>query len=183
MESPKHKLEIVPEETISPQLDAAIRDLLCECLPPDAPIFRRNRCWNHCAPEYTLVYRHAAKVLGHVGVVHRTITCSGVSVDIAGIESLAVSLAMRGTGLSRELMNESMAEAKRRDIPFGFLFCSPNLEHFYASLGWQKTNARVTILDENGKDAPQPNKNIAMVLNLGEKTFPEGDIHLQGRDW
>ncbi|MBN1555706.1 MAG: GNAT family N-acetyltransferase [Phycisphaerae bacterium] len=183
METPKHKLEIVPEENITPELDAGIRALLCECFPPDVPIFRQNRCWHDCAPEYTLVYRREGKVLGHVGVMRRTITCGGVPVDIAGIESLAVSPTMRGTGLSRELMNESMAEAKRRGIPFGFLFCSPQLAKFYASLGWRTTHAAVTMHDENGLDVPQSDKSAAMFLNLTPQTFPEGDIHLQGRDW
>jgi len=183
MESPKHQLEIIPEETLSPQLDAAIRALLCECFPPDAPIFRRNRCWHNCAPEYTIIHRREGNIFGHVGIVRRTITCGGVSVEIAGIESLAVSPAMRGSGLSRELMNEEMAEAKRRGIPFGFLFCSPKLESFYGSLGWRRTDAKITMLNENGRDTPRYEKCIAMYANLAEEKFPEGDIHLRGRDW
>jgi predicted N-acetyltransferase YhbS len=183
MESPEYQLEIVLEEAVSPELDVAIRALLCECFPPDVPLFRQCRWWHGCMPEYSLVCRQDQYVLGHVGIVRRTITCGGKPVDVAGIQSLAVSSALRGSGLSRQLMGRSMVEAKRRGILFGLLFCLPTLERLYASLGWERRNTTVTMLDEAGLDVPLPGKNIMMVLNLTSEAFPQGDIHLQGRDW
>jgi predicted N-acetyltransferase YhbS len=183
MELPPFKLEIVSEDAVSPELDAAIKDLLCECFPVDTEEFRKSRHWHGSAPAYSLVYRQGSSVPGHVGIVRRTITCAGRPVEVAGIESLAVSPTLRGSGLSRQLMIESMAEAKRKGIKFGFLFCSPKLERFYASLGWRRTNAAVTMLDQAGRDVPLPEKSIAMSLDLADETFPDGEIDLQGRDW
>jgi predicted N-acetyltransferase YhbS len=183
MESPPFKLEIVSEDAVTPELDTAIKDLLCECFPVDLKEFRQSRHWHGSAPAYSLVYRQGRAVLGHVGVVRRTITCAGRPVEVGGIESLAVSPTLRGSGLSRQLMAESMVEAKRIGLKFGFLFCSPKLERFYGSLGWRKTDAAVAMLDQAGRSIPLPGKSIVMSLDLGDETFPDGEIHLQGRDW
>ena len=75
-----------------------------------------------------------------------------------------------------------MAEAGRRSIPFGLLFCVQGLERFYASLGWRTLPVRARMVFE-GAETEIPAKNIAMVIALSAKLFPPGDLHLGGPDW
>ena len=103
--------------------------------------------------------------------------------DIAGIQSLAVSPRIRGSMLAWALMRRSMKEARKRGVPFGLLFCVPSLEPLYAAMKWERIDVVTTMRDEEGRAAPIPGKNIAMVLKLAGRPFPEGDIDLQGTDW
>ena len=176
-------IELVEESNLSPDLDRAIRDLLCLCFPPDVPVFSQTRYWHGTAPEYSFFRREAGLVTGHVGIVRRTIRIGSRQVTIAGVQNLAVSPDRRQTGLGALLMIRALNEARRRGIDFGLLFCVPGLARFYTSLGWQIQNRLFFWADENGGRVPIPEKNIGMALNLGPDPFPAGDVDLQGRDW
>ncbi len=161
-------------EPLPENVDSAVRDLLCECFPSDREVFSHTRYWHGSAPVYSLVYREHNRVAGYVGIVVRKIKVDNVFVTIAGIQSLAVSGKLRGKGVGRQLMIEAINEAVKRDIYYGLLFCVPELERFYASLGWIKTSEKVMMADA---------RNITMFKELAEEKFPNGDIDLQGRDW
>ena len=178
-----HWLKVLEEDQISPEMDRAIRDLLCECFPADRDVFPYTRYWHDLAPEYTVVHGNGQEVLGHVAIAVRTIACGGRPIRVAGPQSVAVAVEQRGTGLSRRLMDEALAEAVRRRIPFGLLFCVRELESLYSSTGWQRTDQPITIRDEEGRSVPLPRKNIAMFMELGSDPFPRGPLDLQGRDW
>ena len=176
-------LESIPEADISPALDQAIRRMLCECFPADAEAFSRARCWHESSPAYTVVCRERDRVLGHVAIVERQIACGPTPLLVAGVQSLAVVPAARRTGLSGQLMNRAMDEARRRGIPWGLLFCVPDLSAFYGRLGWRKIDRPVTMQDEHGRPTALPAKNIAMVLDLSSARLPDGPLDLCGRDW
>ncbi len=176
-------LELIEESDMPQEIDAAIKRLLGKCFPSNAEEFSRSRYWHGSAPAYTLIHRQGDEVVGQVGVVLRTIQCGGVSVDIAGIQSLAVSPQIQGTMLAWALMRRSMKEARKRGVPFGLLFCVPSLERLYAAMKWKRIDVVTTMCDEEGRAVPIPGKNIAMVLELAGRPFPEGDIDLQGADW
>ncbi len=178
----KCELTLIDERDISTEADAAIKALLCGCFPPDAAAFSISRHWHGTAPAYSLAHWKENRVVGHVGVVIREVRCGDTPALIAGIQNLAVAQELRGRGLAQQLMIEAMAEAAGRGVPFGLLFCVPRLEHFYASLGWQRTDVSVTMI-EYGKEVPIPGKNITMFKELGGKPFPGGDINLRGMDW
>jgi N-acetylglutamate synthase-like GNAT family acetyltransferase len=176
-------LDLIEESDMPPEIDAAIKGLLCECFGPDVEEFSRSRHWHGSAPNYTVIYRQRSEVVGHVGIVLRTIRCGRVPTEIAGIQSLAVSPRRQGTMLAWALMKRSMKEARKRGVPFGLLFCVPSLERLYAAMRWERIDVITTMRDEKGQTVPIPGKNIAMVLKLDDRPFPEGDIDLQGADW
>jgi len=182
-ESAGCNLTIVDETCMTAQLDAAIRRLLCDFFPADAAIFGKERCWHGCKPEFTVVHQTPAGVLGHVGVVRRTVSCDGVEVDAFGIQSVAVSPSLRGAGIGGKLMNAAVGEAKRRGIPLGLLFCTPQLEQLYHRMGWRKVDVVVWMRDENGNRVKLTDKNIAMCLDFAGNPLPRGPLDLQGRDW
>jgi hypothetical protein len=76
-----------------------------------------------------------------------------------------------------------MAEAERRGIPYGMLFCVPGLERFYGSLGWSRVDVAVTMVDEAGREVQLDGKNIAMVKALNGAPFAAREVHLEGADW
>ncbi len=176
-------LEVIDEDHITPEMDAALRQLLCECFPTDRAAFSARRAWNDVWPAFTVLARQGGKVVGQVGIVQRQITCDGGAVRVAGIQSLAVASACRRSGLSQELMTVGMDEARRRGIRHGLLFCVPKLEGFYGRLGWRRTDRVVTMRDAAGQSAPLTAKNICMELALDGDPLPPGEIDLQGRDW
>lgn len=176
-------LMLVEESDMTPDLDRAIRELLCRAFEADVSEFSVRRAWNGIAPEFTVAYRPEDDALGHIGIVFRDIRCGDRVVKIAGIQSLAVDTRMRGTGLSHKLESVAMEEAAKRGVKFGLLFCVPELEKFYAGLGWKTTRADVVMQDADGNTVPLTAKNIAMTKDLVGEAFPSGDIDLQGRDW
>ena len=176
-------VEIIDEDQIASELDAAIRRLLCDCFPADMTAFSASRAWNGVHPLYSVICRHRDRIVGQIGIVERLITCGGVPVRIAGVQSLAVVPDWRKSGASQRLMTAAMDDARRRGIRFGLLFCLPGLANFYARLGWRQIERAVTMLDAAGRSVPLTAKNIAMNLPLGDEKFPPGPIDLAGRDW
>ena len=176
-------IEKAEEGDLAPDLDRAIRDLLCHCFPPDVPVFSQTRYWHGTAPEFSFFRREAGVVTGHVGIVCRTIRVGSQPVAIAGVQNLAVTPDRRQTGLGALLMIRALNEARRRGIPFGLLFCVPGLARFYTSLGWQIQDRLFFMTDETGGRIRIPGKNVGLTLNLGLDPFPPGEVDLRGRDW
>lgn len=181
--NPTELVEIAEESDLSPELDQAIRDLLCHCFPPDIPVFSQTRRWHGTAPEFSFYRREAGVITGHVGIVRRAIRVGSNPLTIAGVQNLAVVPDRRKSGLGALLMIRALAEARRRGITFGLLFCVPGLTHFYASLGWERQDRAFYMDNENGVREFIPEKNIGMTLSLGPDPFPPGEVDLQGRDW
>ena len=184
MKTSGNEFEVLAECDVSAVADAAIRGLLCTCFPADAKAFAKNRAWHDSSPTYTVLCRIQGRIVGHLGIVLRTIRCGSAETLIAGVQNFCVALAHRGTGIAQELMQRALAEAKQRGVPFGLLFCVPELERLYSAQGWRTIDSSVTMFDEQGSRVPLPAKNIAMVCELGSPTaFPPGPIDLLGRDW
>ena len=178
------EFEVLAECDVSAAVDAAIRDLLGTCFPADASVFAKNRAWHDSSPAYSVLCCIRGRIVGHLGMVFRTIRCGSVETQVAGVQNLCVEPAHRGTGISHELMQRALAEAKQRGVSFGLLFCVPKLERLYAAQGWQTIDTSVTMLDERGSRVSLPAKNIAMVCELGTSAeIPPGPIDLLGRDW
>jgi predicted N-acetyltransferase YhbS len=182
-DTPCFPLSLVEESQMPEALDMAIRELLTVCFPDDAGVFSQSRHWHGSAPAYSLVHLDGNQVLGHVGVVMRTIMASDRRVQVAGIQNLAVRPNWRAKGLGPALMIEAMNQAKQRAIGHGLLFCVPRLEPFYGALGWSTVSDPAVMLNEQGRLVPIPGKNICMVKCLAKAPFPSGIINLQGADW
>jgi predicted N-acetyltransferase YhbS len=180
---PDFPLEIIEEEQMPAALDAAVRKLLCLCFSAEVNVFSETRHWHGSAPAYSVVHLQGDTVVGHVGVVVRTIRCGERDTTVAGMQNVAVHPTLRGCGLGPKLMAATMAEAKRRGILFGLLFCLPELERYYRSVGWFNVVQPATMRDERGTRVPTPEKNICMAYQLSLAPFPNASIDLQGRDW
>ncbi|MEI6166635.1 MAG: GNAT family N-acetyltransferase [bacterium] len=176
-------IQVADETEMTQEEDRAIRDLLCACFPADRSVFATTRAWHGSVPTYSLLAQQDGQPCGHVGCVVRTIRVDMCPVCVLGIQNLAVVPECRGSGLGAQLITAATNEASARGIPFGLLFCVPELERFYADLGWYTLRVRA-LMDYLGEtDSPIPGKNIAMAKDLAGLPFPRGDIHLCGADW
>jgi len=175
-------LETLEEESISPAQDAEIRSMLFEAFPDGATSFAETRHWHGSAPEYSVICRRAGRVVANVGIVVREVRSGGEAVRVAGIQNVGVLPALRGRNLGGTVLAQAMAEAKRRGIDFGLLFCVPELGPYYSRNGWRTIDVPV-IMQYQGRTCPIPGKNITMVQDLTDRPFPDGDVDLRGADW
>ncbi len=179
------KTFIVEEKNISDDMDIAIRDGLVESFPLDVEYFSKQSWW-HSRPQWrTLAQDDKGQVVGHIAIVIREVLVGVdlVPVKVAGIQSLFVCQKMQGTSLSDRLMKIAMRRADEQGLEAGFLFCIPELEKVYGSMGWQKIDADVLMKDEKGNTVSIPGKNITMMYPLKRKDFPVGDVDIAGEDW
>ncbi len=175
---------VIENESIPPELDRKIREILVECFPYNADHYRQIRAW-HSTPTWIVAgFAPDGVVAAHCAIVEREVEIAGTRrVTVAGVQGFSVLPPWRGTGLSDRLMARTLAEARSRGIDAGLLFCLPQLEKLYGRMGWRAVYYPVTLWNETGNPGPLPEKNIAMTIPLNIETFPEGEIDLRGPDW
>jgi predicted N-acetyltransferase YhbS len=177
-------IEVIEEAGLSPETDLALRQLLQRCFDAESnAFFATSRHWHGSKPLYSVVGRVAGERCAHVGVVVRRVRCGPTQVTVAGIQNVCVLPSCRGMKLGPWVMEAAMREAVRRQVPFGLLFCVPELERYYAGMGWITTRAPAIMNLNGGPDEPIPGKNIGMYWTADGSALPEGPIHLQGPDW
>ena len=174
---------IVPEEDVTPELDAAICDTLNVSFPDNQIVFEQGRQWHGTGPAYSIVIERDGCIAGHIGVADRTIRVGDRRMRVAGIMNVCVRPEYRKQGLSDRMMAVALDEAKRRAFDAGMLFCVPYLEKVYARTGWHTSHEPVARIDEHGNETGLPAENITMVIPIVLEAFPNGPIHLQGNDW
>lgn len=81
------------------------------------------------------------------------------------------------------MLEAATREATRRGIVFGILFCVPELARYYRRDHWEIRHIDVRMDYDGQTNIPIPGKNVCMVRCLTAKSFPAGEIHLQGADW
>lgn len=177
-------LAVIEESSISPEMDLALRQMLVKSFDAaSGDFFSQSRHWHGSAPEYSVVGRVGGELCAHVGIIVRRVRCGTTQVTIAGIQNVCVPPQCRGMKLGPWVMKAAMDEAVRRQIPFGLLFCVPELERYYAGMGWVTTHEPATMNLAGGADEPIPGKNICMYWSAAGEKLPTGPIHLQGPDW
>lgn len=179
-------ISIIKNSNIPPGIDSAIRKGLVECFPKDREHFSRQRCW-HSIPEWIVCAVTIDGIIAaHIAVVERLITVgpSSIQIKVAGLQSVFVRSRWRKTGLSDRIMKIALDESRNRGLEAGLLFCREVLAgKVYGRMGWKKVDAKVFMVNDEGKRIPRPGKDIAMSIPLAIEKFPEGDIDLHGPDW
>lgn len=177
------KLSLIDETAMPPELDQEIRDALCLCFPADVAIYRETRAWHGAVAAYSVILQEEGRIVAHASAVDRTIDAGGTPLRVAGVENVYALPDWRGQGLAQQVLEAAMAEAQRRGLDCGLLFCVPALAKVYAAAGWQLLGPREIVRVEDGRELPIPAKNIAMFYPIEVDVFPEGLIHLRGNDW
>jgi predicted acetyltransferase len=177
-------VQLINEQDLPPDLEAAIRQTLVACFAKDAEFFSHSRAWHGSAPTFSAVILNGTEVIAHLGVVQREVTIGGTPANVAGIQNVAVLPDHRGRGLCRAMLAVAMGEAKQRGLDYGILFCVADSVPLYARCGWKCLfDSPVVRVDTDGQEKPLVEGNLPMWLPLGKEEFPSGEIHLDGNDW
>jgi GNAT superfamily N-acetyltransferase len=178
-------LHVLDEQDISNRLDKSIRDLLVVCFPGDRDYYQRQSWWHSPAVFRVIAQNAQDSIVAHTAVTDREIIVgrSSSKVRAAGVQSFCLSEEYRGTGLSREMMSAAMKQAGEREFDCGLLFCRRPLEKVYGGMGFERIDAPVYMADQSKGRTLIPAGNIAMFYPLKAKSFPVGDIELNGPDW
>jgi len=182
-------LEVLEESAIDAALDKQIREHLRRCFPDSPDKFQEHRVWHNVSPEYTVILRKQSggfdipAVVGHVGVVIRTITTTwNWRYNVASIQGVSVAEEYRNEGHAARMIECALEEANRRGYLYAVLFCKEPIVPFYLKLGWRLTDDSVIM--RNDEDTPiRMRSNCPMYKELTIQTFPEGpvDIHTPER--
>ena len=167
------------EARVTPTLDAELRTFLSEIFPEWADIFKTRRAWHDAAPIFSAIAREQGNVIGHIGVVERTITtCWNWRYTVTSFQGVSVAPDRRREGIARKLLDLALAESARRGYPFAVLFCREPLVPIYRSLGWRLPEDSMIMWKDRALPIPM-RSNCPMYRVLGEIAFPEGpiDVH------
>lgn len=198
-------IRVLDEAQIDPMTDAAIRGLLAECFPHYSRQFSASRHWHGIVPLLTAMAvsmgepkvpdiksgASDAKALNSpviaacAVVIDRTIRIGARPVRVAGVGNVCALPAYRGRGVVDRVMLSAMAAAEERGFEWGMLFCRPEILKVYERTGWQPCMDRRFIRTDSvtGETVEMPADHGKMVLRIGYRPLPAGDIDLQGDKW
>ncbi len=178
------KYTIIPEKDISPEMDAAVREVLVQCFPHNAEHFSRQRRWRSPI-EWSVVAldETSGAVCGGIAAIERVMSIAGEKLKVAGVGNVCMLPEYRGTGAIDSAMECFIDEAKAHGCDVGLLFCKQALEKVYARMGWRRLSCSVAVQDENGRNVEMPEDDLIMGMTFNGGEFPSGDIDLMGGTW
>jgi GNAT superfamily N-acetyltransferase len=116
-----------------------------------------------------------ASVLTHCVVINDE------EVLVGGVGGVLTMPAFQGQGHATAVLNYLTGYLRDRlKVPFGVLFCNPELVPFYARLGWRVIEDTVKIQQPHGTIAsPLPVMNVS----YSQQPWPAGTVYLNSEPW
>ncbi|MDO5554571.1 MAG: GNAT family N-acetyltransferase [Planctomycetia bacterium] len=173
------EVDVLLESQIDATLDRQLREYLSTIFPEWSSIFAQRRAWHEAAPVFSILARRGDEILGHVGVVERTISsCWNWRYLVASFQGVSVAPAVRKTGLSHKILQKSLDASIARGYPFAILFCREPLVHFYQDLGWSLPDDSMIMWRDRALPIAM-RSNCPMYRVLADIPLPEGpiDVH------
>lgn len=168
----KQEYEIKKEEIES------IRFLLESSFPEYFP----ERIYYKQIPTLRLLATLDNQLVGHVGIIHRSITVDGQSIIIFGIADLCVAQPFRSKGIGTLLLNNVEALALKYNIAHILAFADD--ARLYASLGYKayaNTKCRFLAIDElHSHSVIEREEPSLFIKSFKEMDFSEKLIDLLG---
>ena len=178
------EVRLVAEADLTPEDDAAIRDLLVAAFPGVRERFLRRSWWGS-RPDHRLLLVQGERLLAHLGVERRVIEVGSADVVVAGIGAVAVHPDVQRQGLGRRLIEE-LLRVLLTDVPvsFGYLTSGPADAAFYRAVGLTRIDATVRYKDPDS-GAWEVSDPLNFVLPAGSPlaAWPPGPIDLRGTPW
>ena len=178
------EVRLVAEADLTPEDDAAIRELLVAAFPRVAERFARRSWWGS-RPDDRLMLHRRGRLVGHLGLERRVIEVGSTDVLVAGIGGVAIQPDVQRQGLGRRLIEE-LLRVLLTEVPvsYGYLTTGPADAAFYAAVGLTRVHATVRYRDpETGAwEVADP---LDFVLPAGSplSAWPPGPIDLRGTPW
>jgi GNAT superfamily N-acetyltransferase len=175
------RLEIVPETTLP-------EALLTEIFDRYQQVFVRESAtaegWIEHAEYRLLVYGESGQWVCTLEIHQRTILVGGIEIQVGGIGGVLTLPQYRGQGHAERAMRRAVLFIRDElHLPFGVLFCFPNLIDYYERLSWEHINADLVYRDSTGAMRTFTDNMGAMVYLTGSELFPPGLVDLNGYPW
>jgi predicted N-acetyltransferase YhbS len=169
------EVQHLSDQTIPPELDERIRNLLVTCFPHE-PVFRLRR---YCKepPENRFVVFDKDNLIAHVAVHTKSITTNEGRLPIGGIAEVAVHPSYRRMGLVKKTLAAAHEYLRTHDTPFAFLF---GHSHVYSSSGYVTVPNVLRYWDEKRCEWVTEVRSDAMVCSLMNIRLPSGQIDING---
>lgn len=130
--------------------------------------------------DWHVLVHEGADVVAHVGLVRTHVNAGNERVEVGGYGGVLTKASERGKGHARAALDVADAKLREWHVPFGFLFCRPELVAYYAALGWQELAEPVEVRQSSG---PVMFPKRAMVKLLADQPWPGGAVRLEGLPW
>ncbi len=119
--------------------------------------------------------------MSHVGILKHEVSVGGTPLTIAGLGGVVTRPEAQGKGYARRLIERAVEFfGQEWKVEAGLLFCLPQLERYYASLGWQPLKETVLIEQPSGQ-IKMPFR--AMVFPCQGRPWPAGEVELRSLPW
>jgi GNAT superfamily N-acetyltransferase len=130
---------------------------------------------------YRVMARVDGDLVGHLGVLQRTVLAGGHEIAVAGIGAVTTHEAYRRRGMAAAMLDRA-AEFMRDDLHarFGLLICREAVSPVYERAGWHTVPGPTSFSQPAG---PAVYPALTMVLDLGGGAWPSGEIELGGLPW
>jgi GNAT superfamily N-acetyltransferase len=162
---------------------AALKALTAAVYPPEVVAESPGRHFQWAPPDYSvLVFTPERELVSHVGIVVRTGTLDGASVQIGGVGSVKTHPRAQGRGYaSAGLRRAVIALHDDHRVAFSLLVCQEHLRPFYTRLGWLPFSGRLIVEQPTGLTVFTINR--PMVLSGLGAAPQDGLIDLKGLPW
>jgi GNAT superfamily N-acetyltransferase len=131
--------------------------------------------------DWYAVVKAGGVAVGRVGILARTVAVGGEAVRVGGIAGVATRPEWRHRGVASVAMRAATQFIQRDlECPFGLLLCQRRVSPVYAKLGWQSVAGPTSFEQPGGRTTYQ---SLTMMIQLGERRWPEGAIDLRGLPW
>jgi GNAT superfamily N-acetyltransferase len=144
-------------------------------------IFGANDLKLHWRPkDLHFLLRVSGELVSHVGVLTHEVSVDGKAVTVGGVGAVVTPPPWQKRGYARELMLHTARYFEAAQLYAGLLFCLKRRVPFYESQGWRLVNDPVLIQQPSGEMlAPLE----VMILPIGERIWPEGEVKLNSFPW
>ena len=135
----------------------------------------------HWRPKDThFLLRVSGELVSHVGVLRHEVIVAGKPITVGGVGAVVTRPTWQRRGYARELMQHTARYFETTQVEAGLLFCLRVRVPFYEAQGWRLVNYPVLIQQPSGEMlAPLE----VMILPIGERIWPEGEVKLNSFPW
>ena len=182
---PDHAVaRLVAEPDLTPEDDAAIRELLAAACPRRIHS-RTSASWWGSRPDHRLLLLDDGRLAAHLALERRVIEVGSEDVVVAGVGAMAVTPALQRRGYGRRL-TEALLAVLLRDVPvsFGLLHAAPEHAAFAERAGWTRVDATSRFRDPaTGRGEVADGPTFILPAGLPAAAWPAGPIDLRGTPW
>lgn len=178
-----HRLSLTCVADLSTEERASVRDLSLAVYPPEEWSDWPGQSLEWADPEWCVrIHDEDGMLVSYTGIVIRSITVDGESLQIGGIGGIKTHPVSRGRGYARQGIDAALQFFREHpDVKFALLVCEPHLLPYYSELGWSEFNGRLVVRQHGVNQEFTFNRVMTHAVRTGGPVA--GVIDLCGPPW